>query len=212
MSRPYEAVWMTTQASCTPHAAALQAANPGLVIHVCFSPQGDTPETRRDCWRNCDRNIRNWWRANRDAVTASQVLFLEWDVFCDVDLAERIRPLGETQGLAGPRILSPLSDRAFWPFAEDLRKLPRDMDALACASAPLAVLLLSRAGLDAVLEARYDAIFQEDIFCETRLATVMRHAGFRVGGLDLPQVGCKPVIPTFPGVWHPVKLPVEALS
>jgi len=196
---------MTTTATGTPHAAALQAANPALRVHTRYSPRGETPDEWRMLWRNCDRNIRAWWAENRSDVATDQVLFLEWDVFADVNLLDHLPDLGGNYGIAGPRILSPISDRAFWPFHDDVPKLPRSMEALACATAPLAVLLISRAALDAIQAPCYDAIFADDIFCETRLATVIRHAGFRVCGMTLPQVGCKPVTPTSPGIWHPVK-------
>jgi len=209
----FECVWMTTNVTGTPHAAALQAANPELRVHTCYSPQGETPEDSRHRWRNCDRNIRGWWDENRAEVATDQVLFLEWDVFANVNLPDHLPSLGGNYGIAGPRILSPISDRAFWPFQEDLPKLPREMEALACATAPLAVLLISRAALDAIQAPCYDAIFADDIFCETRLPTVIRHAGFRVVEMRLPDVGCKPMIPgPARGIYHPVKQPVYLSS
>lgn len=205
MSYPFEAVWMTTAETGTPHAEALQAANPGLVIHVCHSPHGDTPAETTLLWRNCDRNIRQWWRANRATVSADQFLFLEYDVFCDVDLRQVIRPAFEQCGIAAAKILSGLTDiRHFWPFA-DIPRLPRAMHAVACATAPLAVLLITRDALDATLNPEYDTVFAADIFCETRLPTVIRHAGFSVSSMPLPQVTATPTLPTSPGIWHPVK-------
>ena len=211
MTYPFEAVWMTTQASGTPHAEALQAANPGLRTHACFSPQGEGEELIQR-WRNCDRNIRAWWDENRGLVESDQVVFFEYDVFCNVDLRDRLPVLGGPFGLAGPRIVSGLTEaRNFWPF-EDAPRLPRAMQALVCATAPLAVALLTRAALDAICSAEYDAIFAEDIFCEVRLPTVVRNAGFKVVAMDLPQVDCRPKPPTFPGIWHPVKTPVSFTS
>lgn len=205
---PYEAVWMTTQTTGTPHAAALQAANPGLEIHSHYSLQGTTDTERNHLWRNCDRNIRAYWRDHRNLVASGHVLFLEYDVFCDVDLRSVILPEFPDCGIAGASILSGLRDiRRFWPFA-DIPKLPRSMQALACASAPLAVLLISRPALDAILAPEYDPVFSADIFCETRLPTVIRHAGFSVSSMPIPHVTATPVTPTSPGIWHPVKSPV----
>jgi len=211
MNYQFEAVWMTTQASGTPHAAALQEANPGLVMHVCQSPQGEG-EARKTMWRNCDRNIREWWAGNRDTVKSDSVLFLEYDVFCNVDLRRHITPLSKECGIAAAKIISGLTEiRNFWPFS-DIPLLPRGMQALACATAPLAVLLISRSALDAVLHPLHDAIFSADIFCETRLPTVVRFEGFGVASMDLAQVVCTPQTPTYPGIWHPVKIPVSERS
>ena len=199
---------MTTPVSGTPHAAALHASNPGLRIHVRESCQ-HIGEDRNVAWRNCDRNIREWWRESQGQVTADAVLFLEYDVYCDVDLRTIIPPLPLGVGIAGATILSGLADiRRFWPFAE-IPRLPRCTQALACATAPLAVLLIHRMALAAILHPLHDALFSADIFCETRLPTAIRFEGFGVAAMDLPQVGVKPETPTFPGIWHPVKQPVS---
>jgi len=204
----FETVVMTTQATGTPHAAHLQAANEGLVVHICDAAQGVGDE-RKMMWRNCDRNIREWWRVHRDEVQTDSVLCLEWDVFCDVDLQTTIPPLATDCGIAAASILTPVTAiRSYWPF-EDIFRLPPEMQGLACATAPLAVLLISRAALDAVLSTEYDAIFSADIFCELRLPTIIRHAGFGVAEMDLPNVHCTPCRPTFADIWHPVKTPVS---
>ena len=203
----FETVWMTTQATGTPHASRLQEANEGLVVRVCESAQGVGDE-RQMMWRNCDRNIREWWRAHRELVMADAVLCLEWDVLVDVDLRKVIPPLATGGGISAASIITPVTAiRSYWPF-EDVFRLPRVMQGLACATAPLAVLLISRAALDAILATEYDAIFNADIFCELRLPTIIRYAGFGVAAMDLPNVHCTPCRPTFADIWHPVITPV----
>jgi len=204
---PYELVWMTTQRHGTPHAPALQAANPGLEIHVSAPPAGADQSGYQMAWRNCDRNIRTWWLANRDITTAAAYLFVEYDVLVTVDLRDHIKPLFSGRGIAGPAVKLPIRDRrSYWPLRE-IPRLPRVMQGLAIALAPLAVLLISRPALDAAFALEYDPVFDEDIFCELRLPTVIRHAGFGVTSLDLPGVHCKPYIPApeTPGIYHPVK-------
>ena len=208
MTYPFTAVWMTTPATGTPHADALQRANPGLAVAVQSSPQGVGDEQRLR-WRNCDRNIRSWWFANRATVATDAVLFLEFDVFCDVDLRQVIPPLATGCGIAAASMVTPVSHRmSYWPF-EDLLQLPRTMQGIACAAAPLAVLLIRREALDAILDPEYDVLFAADIFCELRLATVIRHAGFGVASMALPEVICQPRRPTHSGIWHPVKTAVS---
>lgn len=208
MSASFEIVIMTTAVSGTPHERALRDSNPGIPIHVRESIQGEGAdlETR---WYNCDRNIRAWWRSMRELVCAREVLFLEYDVFCNVDLTSLIRPLPLHAGIAAAKIMSGVRDRrSFWPFA-DIPRLPREMTALACATAPLAVLLISRRALDAIIDPRYDAVFEDNVFAEVRLPTVIRHAGFSPIEYPLPDVGCVPFRPGGrSGIFHPVKEPV----
>ena len=206
MSYPFEAVWMTTQEHGTPHAQALQAANPNLAIHVSAPPMA-APDDYLHAWRNCDRNIRSWWRVNRDATMKDAVLFLEYDVYCNADLRGIIPPLADGVGIAGPSVVNCVeSRRSFWPFLY-IPRLPRDMQGMAIAAAPLAVLLISRAALDAALRPEYDAVFADDIFCEVRLPTIIRHAGFQVAALPITNVVCVPQTPPAGaiGIWHPVK-------
>jgi hypothetical protein len=203
---------MTTQASGTPHAAALQASNPGLEIHAHYSRQGATQSERFHLWRNCDRNIRAYWRDHRHLVQAGHLLFLEYDVFCDVDLRSVIQPSFTRFGIAAAQILSGLTDRrSFWPF-DDIPKLPRSMQALACATAPLALLLISSDALEAIISPSYDPVFEADIFCELRLPTIIRHAGFSAVSMPIPHVTATPATPDSPGIWHPVKQPVSSSS
>lgn len=207
MSDPYffEAVILTTQATGTPHAGALQAANPGLKIHVCEAPDAPDAEARLRAWRNCDNNLLTWWREHGGEVAAAQVLALEWDVYCNTDLRTVIRPPAWQSGLAAARILSGVSERRKYRFFEEAERLPASMRALAVAAAPLAVLRVSRTALDACLAPEYADVFREDIFCEMRLPTVIRHAGFHVAELGLRHVDATPKRPAGIGIFHPVK-------
>lgn len=203
---------MTTQATGTPHAAALQAANPGLEIHACYSSHAATQQERLHLWRNCDRNIRAYWRDHRHLVAADAVLFLEYDVFCDIEITHLSAALDRGVDIAGAEVKSCVRHlRSYWPF-EDIPRLPRFMQGLACAIAPAGVLLISRPALDAILAPEYDAVFAADIFCEVRLPTVIRHAGLNVGSLPLPFVDATPKTPTSPGIWHPVKSQISSSS
>ena len=206
---PYEIVWMTTQATGTPHAAALQAANPGLRIHV-KSPAaaGNGPgQERTGAWRNCDRNIRVWWRDHRGQVTTESVLFLEYDVLVNVPLLPVVPSMTPGVGIAGAAVLTAVADgRKYWPFRETNR-LPVAIRSHAIGIAPLAFLQISRHALDRLIDQCYDQAFAADIFCELRLPTVIRHAGYQVAALDLPEVGVKPLQPGpgERGIFHPVK-------
>ena len=86
--------------------------------------------------------------------------------------------------------------------------LPAALRPHAAGIRPLAVVVLSRECLDALLRPEFDAVFAADLFCELRLATVVQAAGFRIGEMPgLDEVGHRPLrAPArLPGIWHPVK-------
>jgi hypothetical protein len=82
----FELVILGTESQGFPHLEVIQSANPGLIIHTEILPDPDDAAARQTAWRNCDRNLTNWWIDNRESVSKSRVLFLEWDTFANVDL------------------------------------------------------------------------------------------------------------------------------
>ncbi len=208
MKPHFDVIILTTAAVGTPHLETLRAANPDLTIHVHAAPDADDAAGRITAWRNCDRNLREWWKTQRDSVTSDAVLALEWDVFCNVDLMTIVPPLGNGYGLMGPNIKSPVRDGRSWaPFAE-LNRLPGGLASVALGVAPAAVMQLSRKALDAVADEQWDEVFALDIFCELRLPTIVRACGFSVEEcLHWRWVGTQPMrVPSGgSGIFHPVK-------
>ena len=207
---PFEIVILTTPAQGTPHLDALRAANPEAVIHIHPAADPATPEERENAWRNCDRNIRAWWLQARGTVAAKAVIFLEWDVFANVDLRPLLPPDLAGVGIVGARLKSPVRDARSFPFHEAAR-LPAEVAAVAVGIVPSAVLWISRAALDAVADARWDACFEADILSELRLGSVIRASGYGVAGnLAWRGVGTTPLrLPSGAvGVFHPVKMEV----
>lgn len=204
----FEVVWMTSGTRGTPHHAALLASNPGLATQVWTAA-----ETGLDGWRNCDRNIRGFWKAERGTRNAEdlpeRVLFLEWDALVTCDL-RTVFPAGrKTNGIEGANLKMPVADgRSFKPF-EEVAKFPRPMQAYAAGLAPLAVVIISAAALDALADPAFDEFYAADIFSEIRLPTILRWGGFEIRrNAALTQVGVTPIShPGFktPGVYHPVK-------
>lgn len=204
MSEPdFHCVIMTSGDRGTPHLAALQASNPALTIGSLVAP-----ETGEDGWRNCDRNIRTWWRENGAAVTTRRVLFLEYDVLVNCDLTEAFPPTDHPPGIEGVSVQQQVRDGRSWlPFRE-LDRLPESMRSKACGLAPLAVVMLSRNALEDLCDPRLDEVFAADIFSELRLGSVVRHLGYLAAANPrLAQVDCKPIANpgNAPGIWHAVK-------
>jgi len=200
----FEVVWMTSGTRGTPHAGALARSNPGLICHTWTAP-----ETGMDGWRNCDRNIREWWRANGPACGASRILFLEYDVLVTCDLLELFPVADGCNGFQGAALKLPVRDgRSFRPF-EETDRLPGPMRGSACGIAPLAVAMLTVDALDAVADPAFDSLFAADIFSELRLATLVSWCGYSCEGhAGLAQVTCGPVPhpgESQPGIYHAVK-------
>ena len=207
MSYPNTVVIMTMQGAGTPHAAPLQAANPGLDLRVHEGIAASGPE-KLERWRNCDRNLREWWIANRETVASDAVLFMEWDVYCNVPLETIIPPLPAGVGMMGAAIAQAVRDGRTWPPFREIPRLSRRLQVHAIGIVPFAVLLLSRAALDALADPEWDAIYAADVFCELRTPTVVRAAGFRIAECkEWSEVTVTPrALPIGAvGMFHPIK-------
>lgn len=197
---PFETVILTSRGRREIHAAALRRANPGVEIHVW-----EGPDTGVDAWRNCDRNIRQAWRELAGTIRTGHVLFLEWDVRCDVDLRTVFPDL--PQGLMVAHLKSPVADRRAWlPFRE-LDRLPENIRHHAIGCVPSAVALMSRQCADMLASQALDYLFALDIISEIRMGSAVREAGFRVvSNPALRLVGTTPMLPpAAPCICHPVK-------
>lgn len=206
----FECVTMAAQSIGTVHAEALQASNPGLATHVHFYPEAEG-EAGKILWRNGDRNLREWWKMNRAEVAEDWCLFLDWDVWVNVDLLEVFPEPKSGVGMVAAQVLSGvLAMRSFAPFRE-VRSLPRAMRSMATGVSPLGVLLVSRACMDSLADPQWDALFAEDIFSELRMPTIARFLGYQVTAAAMPNVGWTPVTPGADetGIWHPVKEAVQ---
>lgn len=163
----------------TPHAAALAAANPHLPIRTHTAPGSPDAAEKLLAWRNCDRNIRDFWRANRADVAEDRLIFAEYDVFANVDVAATVSTVDSSDCLAAA-VMSPLRDGRSWPVFAESSRMPAVMRHWLAGVVPLGLLMLSREALDELADSRHDEIFAADVFCELRLPTILRAAGFRI--------------------------------
>lgn len=198
-------VILGTQSSGMPHAAALQAANPEVDIRLVMAPE-DVGEARKVLWRNCDRNIRDWWIQSRDTTDAERVLFLEWDVFCNVPLRD-VMPWTPAD-MVGAWMATAVRDGRTWPGFREAARLPRSIQHHAVGIWPSAVLLFSRACLDAIADPQWADVYERDILSEIRTATIARACGFTVGSCDQwsqVTVHPRPLPAGASGIYHPIK-------
>jgi len=101
-----ELVWITSERTGLPHLAEFTAANPHVVQHQ-FIGKALSGDARYEMWRNCYRNIREWWRENRHLVKCSHVIFMEWDVVCNVAIDTLLQP---ADGLVCAELVRPETD------------------------------------------------------------------------------------------------------
>lgn len=200
----FATVILTTEGRGTPHLAALQAHNPGVLPYVY-----EGPETGEQGWRNCDRLVRDFWVEMGAEVDEDAVLFLEWDVavLAALDDIFQRRPGGRIGCVCAMR-KSPVVDRRSWPVFGEMDRLPEWIQRTAVGMVPSAVLMASREALDAVADEQFDDVFAADILSELRLGSCMRAAGYEVVvEPNLRHVGTIPlVLPTSAaGIFHPVK-------
>jgi hypothetical protein len=207
MSLFFDVVMITTKDFGTPHAEALIAANPGVKFHI-HAVADSYGEAWRSAWRNSDRNVREWWRENRASVENDNVLFLDGDVFCNVALDTIFKPEDGKAGIVAASVKSQVRDGRKWNGFSELARLPRELRDAAIGIEPLAVMLMSRAALDAALGEEFDTLFAADFLSEFRLPTVVRFCGYEVLASDrMPRIGALPLTiqPWEIGFFHPVK-------
>lgn len=200
-----EVVWVTNERNGLPHLAEFTAANPHIIQHQSIGKKL-SGEERYEIWRNCDRSIRDWWRANRDLVKSRHVIFMEWDVVCNVPIDSLLMP---ADGLVCAEVTRPQNgiDSWYW-FEKELPKLPPEMQATACGAVPLAVLQFSRNALDLICDARFDKLYALDRYCELRTPSILSHLGVPVQDCAaLKTLDWRPQ--PYPwlrrGIFHPVK-------
>lgn len=195
---------MTSAKAGLPHLREFTAANPQVIQHRCDSPDAEGDERIR-IWKNCDRHIRNWWKANQHLVKSQYVVFLEYDVICNVPLEGIFSP---QEGLVGSQIKKPDDPEEVWYWFREVPSLPADMQASAIGIVPLAVLQLTRKALDALSEECHDGLYATDGFSELRTPTLLRHLGFPIQSAEtLKHVTWEkqPYPWLRRGIFHPVK-------
>lgn len=199
-----DVVWMTTTHHGIPHMRHLLKSNPSI-RQWSSNPQYSTDKTlQHQSWRNCDRAIRTWWQNNRNKTLATNILFIEYDVLITAPI-ERYFNIHAT-GMVGKEFLTPQKNPE-WVFWREIERLPAYLQPHACGITPLGVLMISRESLDTISDPIYNSVFEADIFCELRLATIAAHAGIQVkSNKNLQDVHCVETkyIPN-PGIYHSIK-------
>lgn len=187
-----------------PHLENLKRSNPGIPIHTYSGKEATEPSKKLDYWRNADRVIRNWWKANKGSVAADYIAFIEGDVLVNYDLTKLIVPGVDLTG----SVIREQGDGEPWKWWIDGVFLPEEVKGSMVGVIPLAFLLFSRKCLDFLTSPQWDEAFREDIFCELRTPSIAKAGGFVIKShAALAHCLWHPITveKNKPGIWHSVK-------
>lgn len=160
------------------------------------------PYAHEPRWHGPDAAVYRWARSPA-FVPARRYFVLEWDVLVNSPLRDWIGDRYDA-ALAATSVGDPAT-HPDWEWWQDLPLLPGYVRARAACLCPYGAHLISGRCLEAVVEQRP----VPGVFCELRLASYARAAGFEPTAFSPDAPGrcwLDPMAPSSrPGVWHPVK-------
>lgn len=148
-------------------------------------------------WRNGDLLYRTWLQNNYDKLYYNNIAILEWDVLVSQKL-----PDIKINGILGKHIISP-NKKWFW-FKE--KKRLKEYEKYSVGLSPLGVLFMCKNCVQQIVDQKFDIIYQQDIFSELRLPTILNSKNIQISSYSLPNVSWKSVkYKTLPSIYHPIK-------
>ena len=202
------------------HLALIRAHNPGVPVIPLTDDVADhlpdgvdvrefpDPFAQSNPWRRCDAMLYRWF-AHRQ-LTAKRYLYLEYDCLCTCNLQEAYAAVWNEDVAAAV-----LSDPTYssWMWFDEIPRLSSEDKPFAYGAAPLAGMFFSHRALERIVE----GVSRADVFCELRLATASRKAGF--APVQLPPALRKTLrsapyfrVPKEPGLYHPVKMMTDPVA
>lgn len=194
------------------HLEILGSVNPCPIIPVCSGgssrvadavdvSQLDNRWADEDPWRAADTLIYRWFA--RRPFDARRYIFLEWDTLATLPVREYYREVWDADAAASA-VYTPRT-YAGWPW---FRELPAELRPYATGLSPLNGVMLSHRALSAVCAGPLPG----NVFCECRLGTAVRRAGFEPVALPPAKAATNGfrrshivLNPRVPGLYHPVK-------
>lgn len=193
-------VWMTDRKNKAIHQYHFTATNPGVEQHVYVAEPDVT-------WYTNDLNHMRWWRDNRDRVTTPYVVIFDWDVLCNA----RLVVPNDFKGCACINMIEyPARHSYNRPWEPD--SMPEPYRKHLHTTAPLGVLVVDRAALDALLLPEHAHLYEQRLWCEDRLPTIMAASGISLHSLEYAASDKEWEQPYKPGhhsIFHRVKKPVH---
>ena len=152
-------------------------------------------------WSNSDALYYEYYR--RRNVNCKRWLLAEWDLFCNGDLREFFGPLWDNPFVSSDIHLP--GDGWYW--FKDVENLPKEAQKFAAGISPLTGTLISDECMEKIVRESWWVRYP--VFCELRIATLARMAGYEpVSNPNGQGVRWRPrPVILGPGLWHPMKGP-----
>jgi len=194
------------------HLEVLRTVNACPVIPVCSRRSSrfidavdvsklDTRWSDEDPWRAADTLLYRWFPHRQ--FEAHRYVFLEWDTLATMPIREYYREVWDADA-AATAVHTPQS-YAGWPW---FKELPAELRPFAMGLSPLNGVMLSHRALAAVCAGP----LPPNVFCECRLGTALKVAGFQPVALPPAKAATNGfhrshilLNQRVPGLYHPVK-------
>lgn len=151
-------------------------------------------------WRNYDCISREWFKNHFQEIKYSNIAVVEWDVL----ITEKL-PNIYIDGFIGKRKKTLPKHKNTWPWFKEKSKLC-EFEKYAVGMAPLAVYFINRSSLETILDSKFDYIFNQDIFGELRLPSVLNSQNINICEYPMPFVFSYPIsFKIESGIYHPIK-------
>lgn len=200
------------------HLNVLRAANPFYpVLPICRERDGKrnalqdahnvwTQDTADQIgWAHCDIQVHEWFKQR--PLSAHRYIVIEYDVYAPMPVRDFYGPLWDAD-CVGINVWRKPAHSDKWVWFKDIGKLPEQWQEEAVGIDPCAVMLFSHRCMDAMSRLP----IPRDVFCELRIGSMVKAAGFQV--MQHPygseRISCsilRNVVESQPslGIYHPVK-------
>ena len=197
------------------HLEILRAQNPYPVIAVCNAATTHVDGALDvDClskdgslepkWHSPDTILYRWFL--RGGIRARRYVFLEWDTLATMPVREFYAEVWEEHAAAST--VKTIENDPDWYWFWQMGRLPSALRPKAAGVVPFNGLFLSHQALSAITSRPIPA----DIFCEFRVATLLRYAGFEPRPFPSAKQRMNSYERTLidfhqdrPGIYHPIK-------
>lgn len=203
-----------------PHIEHLRRSNPEVSIYICIDEEQDPPQSKEYHWKNSDKVLRNFWKANGIGILSPVTAVIQWDTLVtgqlpdlpwQLDLASA-KIIYEDMSMRGrwepKRMSDPTWQDKNWWWWSEVMKMNAQSREPAVGLISFGCFIIRRHVWDAICNPQWDAVYGLSIQDELRFPTCAAWSNFRVGTVHLPHVFFHPTeARPEPGIYHGVKDP-----
>ena len=195
-----------------PHLPAIERSNPDATVHLVIGEE--SPNGKRDSWKNSDRALRRWWFKHCHEVQGDMIHVIEYDTLIEVPLpdmpdeADMLGALVMSRRADAPRCARRVMrdpdwtpDNWWWWHELPMLNLPVGWGLVSFGFMPM-----RRWVLDAIADERWTGHYARNIQNELRTPSIAAACGARIQQMMQLGVSHTTVTPSGPpGIWHAVK-------